>query len=171
MIILPIKVGFGLADIEIDGKDMGLQGDAAEFTATPNYLDVETFELGLYDLYLDNWDVKLKVVFQEENFEKLKMAIPALQESTTGGDVVGLVDGGIHKRMRGNAVEIKIHPKDAGLDTDTDITIYKAYPTGSFSRVYGKEVVKFEVEFIALPVSGDGSAGGNYFLIGELGTD
>lgn len=49
-----IKVGFGLADITVDGKDIGLQGDAAEFTAEPNYLEVETYELGLYDFILSH---------------------------------------------------------------------------------------------------------------------
>lgn len=53
-----IKVGFGLADITIDGVDVGLQGDGATFTAEPKYIDVETYEMGLYDLYLDGWDGK-----------------------------------------------------------------------------------------------------------------
>lgn len=161
-----IKVGFGLADIKIGGVDVGLQGDAAEFTAEPNYLDVETYELGLYDLYLDQWDVKLKVVFQEESFDKLKMALPALKELSDTGEVVGLTDGRIHQRVRDKAQEITVHPKDAGSDDSYDITIFKAFPTGAFTRVYGKEVASYEVEFIALPLTGDGSTGGNYFRIG-----
>lgn len=170
MIILSeIKVGFGLADIKIGGEDIGLQGDGAVFTAEPNYLDIETYELGLYDLYLDSWSVKLKVVFQEEGFEKLKMAIPALDELEMLSEVVGLTDGRIHQRMRGKGQEITIHPKDAGNDSSSDITIYKAYPTGSFERVYGKEIVKYEVEFVALPRTGSSKAGGNYFHIGEEG--
>ncbi|WP_391115988.1 hypothetical protein [Psychrobacillus sp. L3] len=166
-----IKVGFGLADIKVGGLDIGLQGDGATFTAEPNYLDVETYELGLYDLYLDSWSVKLKVVFQEEGFEKLKMALPALQELKEDGEVVGMTDGRIHQRVRDKAQEITIHPKDAGEDTDYDITVFKAYPTGAFERAYGKEVVKYEVEFIGLPRTGDGSTGGNYFRIGQEGTD
>ncbi|MBS4207444.1 hypothetical protein [Bacillus sp. FJAT-50079] len=165
-----IKVGFGLADITIGGQDMGLQGDAATFTAEPQYLDVETYELGLYDLYLDSWAVSLKVVFQEESFDKLKMALPALDEIKNGATTIGLTDGKIHQRMRDKAVEIKVHPKDAGADTDYDLTIFKAFPTGAFERVYGKDVVKYEVEFKALPLTGDSSKGGNYFRIGQEGT-
>lgn len=99
------------------------------------------------------------------------MAIPALQELSADGKAVGLTDGAIHQRMRDLASEIVIHPKDAGTSTETDITIFKAYPVGSFTRVYGKEVVSYEVEFVGLPLTGDGSTGGNYFRIGEEGTD
>lgn len=162
-----MKVGFGLADITIDGEKMGLQGDSAELEVTPNYLEVETYELGIYDHYLDSWTVKLKVVFQEEGFDKLKLAMPALYELQTAGAIVGLTDGAIHVRMRDKAKEIIVHPRDKGASTEYDVTIYKAFPTGTFTRVYGKETVKYEVEFMGLPLTGDGSTGGNYFCIGD----
>jgi|GEM_PF-5269660 len=163
-----IKVGFGLADITIDGVDVGLQGDGATFTAEPKYIDVETYEMGLYDLYLDGWDVKLSVTFQDENFDKLKMALPALEEITDELDaVVGLKDGALHQRMRAKASEIVVHPRDAGVSTDSDITIFKAFPTGVFERKYGKEVVAYTVEFKALPLTGNPSQGGNFFRIGK----
>lgn len=162
-----IKVGFGLADITIDGKDMGLQGDGAVFTAEPIYIDVETYEMGLYDLYLDGWDVKLAVTFQDENFDKLKMALPALEEITKNGETVGLTDGAMHQRMRDKAVEIVVHPRDAKESADSDITIYKAFPTGVFERKYGKEVVQYTVEFKALPRTGNPKMGGNFFRIGQ----
>lgn len=173
MIILSneIKVGFGLADIKVGGEDIGLQSDAATFTAEPNYLDVETYELGLYDLYLDSWNVRLTINLQEDGLDKLKIALPALDALTVDGEAVGLTDGKVHQRMRDKAKEITIHPREAGDSTASDITIFKAFPTGAFERVYGKEVVSYEVEFIALPVTGDSSKGGNYFRIGEDGED
>lgn len=167
-----IKVGFGLADIKIDGEDMGLQGDAATFSAEPVYLDVETYEVGLWDLYLDSWDVKLTVNFQQEDFDKLKLALPALDElKDEEGKTVGMTDSALHQRMRNRAKEITVHAKDAGADTSYDITIFKAFPTGAFERVYGKEVVTYEVEFIGLPVHGDSAQGGRYFRIGDEGSE
>jgi len=162
-----IKIGFGLADIKIDGKDIGLQGDSAEFMAEPVMLEIETYELGVYDYYLDSWNVTLKVVLQDESFEKLKMALPALQEIKDGASTVGLTDGATHQRMRDKAVEIQVCPRDAGGTTDYDITIFKALPTGGFTRAYGKDVNTYEVEFRALPKTGNYKTGGNFFRIGN----
>lgn len=166
-----IKVGFGLADVTVDGKDMGLQGDAATFTAEPIMLEVDTYEAGVWDYYIDGWDVSLSVTFQDENFEKLKMALPTLDELKENGEVVGLTDGGMHQRIRNRAVEVKVHPRDAGDDTSTDVTIFKAVPVGVFERVYGKEVAGYQVEFKGLPVSGDVTKGGNFFRIGNDGIE
>jgi hypothetical protein len=165
-----IKVGFGLADITIDGQDMGLQGDGATFSAEPKYIEVETYEMGIYDLYLDGWDVKLAVTFQDENFDKLKMALPALDEIKNGAETVGLTDSAMHQRMRDKAVEIIVHPRDAGESSDSDVTIFKAYPQGVFERKYGKEVAQYTVEFKALPLTGDPKKGGNFFRIGQEAT-
>ncbi|WP_416147894.1 hypothetical protein ACM26V_16825 [Salipaludibacillus sp. HK11] len=163
-----IKVGFGLADITVDGQDVGLQGDGAVFTAEPKMLEIETYELGTWDYYLEGWDVKLKVSFQEENFAKLKMALPALDDVKDGTDTVGLQDGRLHQRMRDKAVEILVHPRSAEVgDTSMDIKIFKAIPVGAFERSFSKDVVSYEVEFHALPLTGDLSKGGNFFLIGE----
>jgi hypothetical protein len=163
-----IKIPFGLADIKIDGKDIGLQADVATFTAEPKYIDIESYELGgVYDKYLEGWIVKLKVVFEEESYEKLKMALPVLEEVTVGIEKIGLKDGRLHQRIRDKAKEIKIHPRGVGNDKQFDVTIFKAYPVGQWERKYGKEKVKFEVEFEVLPNTGDSSKGGNFFLIGE----
>ncbi|WP_286231317.1 hypothetical protein [Neobacillus mesonae] len=162
-----INVPFGMADITVEGESIGLQADAATFTAEPKYVDIETYELGLYDKYLEGWDVKVKVVFQEESYEKLKIALPVLEEVTTGSEKIGLKDGRLHQRVRDKGKEIKIHPRDAGLSKEFDVTIFKAYPVGVFERKYGKETSKFEVEFVGLPMTGDSTKGGNFFLIGE----
>lgn len=163
-----IKVGFGLADITIDDKDMGLQGDAAVFTAEPIMLEVDTFEAGIWDYYIDGWNVTLSVTFQDENFEKLKMALPTLDEIEVNGEVVGLTDSGMHQRIRNRAVEVNVHPRDAE-DTSTDVTIFKAVPVGVFERTYGKETAGYQVEFRGLPVSGNVTKGGNFFRIGDEG--
>ncbi len=174
MIVLSndFNLEIGLADILIGGEEVGLQGDAAVFTATPKYIEMESFEAGgVVDYYLEGWEVKLKVVLEESNFEKMKLALPALKESKAGSNVVGLTDGGTHQRMRGKAKEITIHPRSAGSSEDSDITIFKAFPTGTYERSFGKEVVKYEVEFNALPLTSDFKKGGNYFRIGKEGIE
>lgn len=172
------KFPFGMADILINGKAVGLQGDAAVFTATPNYIDIENYEIGgKWDKYLENWDVKLKVSFAEEDYEKYKIALPHLVEeiddATMGedgqmGKVVGLTDGGQGLSARDSAFEITVHPRER-KDTDLDITIFKAFPVGTFERKYGKEVSRFEVEFEAYPLTMDVTKEGNYYRIGKPG--
>jgi hypothetical protein len=164
-----INLGFGLADIKVGGVDIGSQGDSAEFSAEPVYLDIESYENGLYDRYLEKWNVKLKVVMEEESYEKLQMALPVLEQVEVGNplELVGLKDGGAHQRVRSKAKEVSVHPRGNGTDASYDITIYMAYPTGVFKRTYGKELTKYEIEFTAFPKTGQSKNSGNYFLIGE----
>lgn len=163
-----MNLAFGLADIKIDGNSVGAQGDAAVFSAEPIYVDVESYEAGIYDKYLEKWEVKLKVVFEEESYEKLKMAMPVLVETETidGSGVAGLKDGGAHQRVRNKAKAVTVHPRGVSGKAN-DVTIHLGYPTGVFERSYGKELSKYEVEFIAFPRFADSTKSGSYFLIGE----
>jgi hypothetical protein len=161
-----MELGFGLADILVGGEDIGSQGDAAVLSIEPVYLDVESYEAGLVDLYLEKWNVKLKVVMEDTSYEKLQIALPALEEWDDQGVIRGLRDSGAHQLVSSKAKEITIHPRAKGTDKSTDVTIYKAYPTGVLERTYGKEVTKFEVEFMAFPKTSNSKDPGNYFLIG-----
>jgi hypothetical protein len=158
-----MELGFGLADILVDGEDIGSQGDAAVLGIEPIYIDVESYENGLWDKYLEKWEVKLKVVLEDTSFDKLKLALPALDDE---GVVNGLQDGGAHQLVRSKAKKVTIHPRAKGVDKSTDVTIYMAYPTGVFERTYGKETTKYEVEFMAFPKTANSKDPGNYFLIG-----
>lgn len=167
-----VEVGFGLADITIDGKDMGLQAEAAVFSAEPEYIEVETYEAGIFDYYLDKWNVHMKVSFQQDGFEQLKLALPATVELKENGETVGLTDGRLHQRMRDKAVEIRVHPREAAEDDKSmDVVIFKAVPVGVFERTYGKEAVQYEIEFHALPLTGKSGKNGEYFRIGLEGDE
>jgi hypothetical protein len=162
-----MELGFGLADIIVDSVDIGSQGDKAVLSIEPNYLDVESYENGLWDKYLEKWTVKLKVVLEDTSFDKLKVALPALDEvKDAQSAVIGLQDGGAHQLVRAKAKQLTIHPRAKGTDKSTDVTIYLAYPTGVLERTYGKEVTKYEVEFMAFPKTSNSKDPGNYFLIG-----
>lgn len=158
-----MELGFGLADILVDNIDIGSQGDAAVLSIEPIYLDVESYENGLWDKYLEKWEVKLKVVLEDTAFDKLKIALPALDDQ---GVVGGLQDGGAHQLVRSKAKKVTIHPRGKGADTSTDVTIHMAYPTGVFERTFGKETTKYEVEFMGFPKTANSKDPGNYFLIG-----
>jgi hypothetical protein len=159
------KIGYGLADITIGGVDIGSQGAAAELTFEPRHYDIEDYELGdAYDMILDSWNVQLKVTFQEEDYEKYKMAIPMLADIGT----TGLQDGVVGQSARAKAKEIVVHPKKAGTSQEFDITVFKGYPTGTVVLTYGKEKRQYEVTFKALPNTSDTSIEGNYFRIGTL---
>ncbi|WP_404403799.1 hypothetical protein [Jeotgalibacillus malaysiensis] len=163
-----IKIPFGMAQITVNGEDVGLQGDAAVFSATPTYIDVEVYEMGVYDKALEKWEVMLTVRFAQEDYSKFKMAMPHLEELTdVEGNVTGLTDGKLMQRARDKAVEVVVHPIEAGDSKEFDVTVFKAFPVGTFERTYGKEASVYEVEFMALPRTGNINQHGNYFRIGE----
>lgn len=162
-------IGFGLADIKVDGVDVGAQADAAELSIEPIYIDVETYESGIWDKYVDRYDVKLKVVFEAQSYDKIQLAFPLLQEveGMTAGTVSGMKDSGAQKRVRSLAKPVTIHPREkAPSDKEYDVTLYLAYPIGVYTRTYAKEVAKYEVEFIAFPRFSDSTKAGNYVLFG-----
>lgn len=159
------KIGYGLADITIGGVNIGKQGAAAVLTFEPRYYDIEDYELGdVYDMILDSWLVELKVTFEEEDYEKYKMAMPMLADIGT----TGLQDGVVGQSARAKAQEILVHPQKAGISQEFDITLFKGYPTGTVERTFGKEKRQYEVTFKALPNTSDTSIEGNYFRIGTL---
>lgn len=163
-----IQLSYGLADITVDGVDIGLQGGAAEFTAEPVFYEVSNYEIGLYDMVLDTWNVRLSVSLAQEDFAKLKMALPMLEEIKESTTTVGVKDGAIGQKARDLAKEIVVSPRSI-TGTSGDITIFKAFPTGAFVKGFGKEASTYTVEFRALSKTG-AKAAGEFFRIGNEAT-
>ncbi|SLL37393.1 Uncharacterised protein [Mycobacteroides abscessus subsp. abscessus] len=164
------KIGFGLGTVAVGGTKVKAQADAAVFTFEPIYIDIESYESGIWDKYVDRYDVKLKVVFEDQEYEQIQLAFPLLQEieGMQAGTVSGLKDGGAHKRVRSLAKPVTVHPNENPTTVkDDDLTLYKAYPIGVYEREYGKGgVAKYEVEFACFPRFSDATKPGNYFRFG-----
>lgn len=159
------KLIFGQADITFGSESIGLQADKAVFKAEPKYTDIEIYDFGgVVDKICTGWDVTLEVVMAEES--AIKLAIP-VEEGTGSDDKPNYTDSAVGMSLREKAQELLIHPRNAGTATDTDITIFKAAPTGSFERVYGLEQGKIAVTFTAFVKDGaEAGKAGNYFRFG-----
>lgn len=164
-----IKLQYGLCDITVGGtKEFAILGDVAEFTAEPQFEDIDLYEIPAYDKLLTGWDVRLKVVLEDYQYKNLELAMPMMKKITVGIEDIGFTDGGLYQKARDKAVEIVIHPRDLlASDKQFDLTVFKAFPTTSFQKQYGKELSKWEVEFVGLSKTADPKQAGNYFLIGE----
>ncbi|WP_214480966.1 hypothetical protein [Bacillus sp. SM2101] len=163
-----IKVLYGMSDILVDGMNIGVQADAAEFIAKPELIDIDLYELKHYDKLIEAWDVRLKCAMHEEDYDKIMMILPFAEEIKDGVTTKGIQDGKLWQSAREKAKEITVHPRKLPVDDKSyDITIFKAFPNTEYKRRYGKDTSKIEVEFQALARTGDPSTAGNYFRIGE----
>jgi hypothetical protein len=168
------RLTIGQAKITVDGDELNVhQADAAVFTAEPELIDVDLYDLVAYDKIVNGWKVEVKLVFDDENYEGFKLALAGVKEITdtdseTGQTTTtGLTDSPSLKSLRQTAKEIVIHPADLpSTDQRFDITIFKAVPTGSFERTYGKEQSSYEVTLTGLARTADATQASNYFRIG-----
>jgi hypothetical protein len=158
-----VKLQYGLCDITVDGtKVITLLGDAAEFTAEPQYEDIDLYEVPAYDKLLTGWDVRLKIVLEDYQYSNLEIGMPMLEHN------IGFSDGALMQRARDKATELIIHPREKlEADKASDLTIFKAFPISAFQIQFGKELSKWEVEFVGLAKTADPKQIGNYFRIGE----
>lgn len=166
-----IRIPIGLCSIKVGAEDLAHQGDAAVFTAEPQYIDIDLYDLPKYDKILDGWDVRLTVTLDEESYEAIMQSLSASEAELhhVMNDVIGVKDGKLHQRMRNKAKEIVIHPNDLPENDDSfDITIFKAIAVSGYQRTYGKEQSKWEVTFEGLSRTGDPTQAGNYFHIGQF---
>lgn len=161
------KLIFGQADITWGAASIGLQADKATFKAEPKFTDIELYDFGgVVDKICTGWTVTLEVVLAEET--AMKLAIP-VKEQVDGTDPLkkNLTDDAVGMSLRAKAQELTIHPRNAGTSLDTDITIFKAAPSGSYERVYGLEQGKVAVTFTAFVKDGaEAGKAGNYFQYG-----
>lgn len=164
-----IRLQYGMSDIYVnDSKVSILQGEAAEFSATPQFEDIDLYEVPSYDKVLTGWDVKLKLVLEDYQYENLKLALPMLFAQGTETDTFGLSDGALGQRARDKAIELRLHPREfVSTDKKFDLTVHKAFPVSSFEAKLGKELSKWEVEFVGLAKTADPTKANNYFLIGD----
>ncbi|UNC92713.1 hypothetical protein [Candidatus Contubernalis alkaliaceticus] len=138
-------------------------GDGCIFSVEQQYQDVDLFTIPHFDKVLVGWNVRLKVVVNQENYSKLKLALPMLKHVEQGMDN-WLTDEQLFKRGRNFAKTIHVRPQDAD-SLKYDVLIYRGFPVSSYERKYGKEISKYEVEFIAL-AKGLETDISNYFRIG-----
>ncbi|WP_163581110.1 hypothetical protein [Gracilibacillus saliphilus] len=157
-------VTIGLANITVDGEEVPRQADAATLSIEPQFIDVDLYTAYNFDKRIDGYNVTVTIVCDEDSIEGYKLAIPGVEDTSTGG----FQDGATHKSLRGSAKEIVIHPEEReASDQSMDVTIFKAIPTGSWERSYGKEKTQYEITLTALHNTGDRTQVGNYFRIGE----
>lgn len=150
---------FGLCDITYGESPLPVLGDKATLTIEPEYIDINSYEIGgLVDKLVKTWKISLDVVFEQETAEVMGLCIPLDEKE----------DSALGKSLRATGKELKIHPRSAGESKNFDITIFKAVSTGSYERVYGLEQGYVKVTFNALVKDG-AQAGkkGNFFAIGE----
>lgn len=153
---------FGLADITWGGVKIPTLADKSTLTIAPEYIDINSYEMGgVVDKLAKSYKVTLEVVFQEETPEIISMCIPL-----NNGQ-----DSAVGESLRAKAKELVIHPRKYGDDKSYDVTVFKAISTGSYERVYGLEQGQIKVTFEGL-VRDNAEAGkpGNYFRIGEVPT-
>lgn len=162
------KIQFGLADITIDEQKIGLQADKATVSIEPVFEDIVVLDAGkeAYDKRLVGYKGTVEFVIAEEDLELYQYALVA--KKVTKLEKNALIDMKIGTSLRKDfGKKIVIHPRNA-TDKDTDITIYKAVPSGSFSREYGLEQGKLAIKFDMLAKDdADFSKEGNYFCIGD----
>lgn len=149
---------FGLCDITYGEAALPVLGDKAVLTIEPEYIDINSYEIGgLVDKLVKTWKVSLDVVFEQETAEVMGLCIPldAKEDSALG------------KSLRATGKELKIHPRSAGESEEFDVTIFKAVSTGSYERIYGLEQGYVKVTFNALVKDGaKPGVKGNFFRIG-----
>ncbi|MEB1806596.1 MAG: hypothetical protein LPK26_04685 [Bacillaceae bacterium] len=166
-----IKLQYGMCNIYVDGiQEFKLQGDVAEFSAEPEYEDIDLYEIPHYDKVVTGWNVTFKVVLEDNSYQALKAGLPMLEETIddTTGDTISFTDGKLMQRGRDKAKELRIHPRELDeADTKFDLTIFKAFPVSAYEKKFGKELSKWEIEFVGLSKTADPKAVGNYFKIGE----
>lgn len=160
---------FGMADITWGGEKLPTLGDAAVLKIEPEFIDIESYELGgTYDRIAKSWKVSLEVVFEEETAKVIQMAIPVEELKDNLEAVKGYTDGALGMSLRSKAKELILHPRNMGESKAMDVTIFKAVPTGSYERRYGLEQGKVAVTFTAMLKDGaEAGQPGNYFRVGE----
>jgi hypothetical protein len=155
---------FGLCEVTYDNTKLGIFADKAEFNAVPSYEKLfggagksKTFYI------LKNYQVLLNLALQEETYENMKLAFPALQT-----DEYGMYDNPAKVDTTGKT--LTIHPIESGDNLEYDITIFSAYidPEKPYKRVYDKEKDSLIVRFKANPAKQfTGETFKSYFYIGD----
>jgi len=170
------KLIFGQADITFDGTPIPLLAEAVFFKAEPTYTDIKIYDFGEgpVDKICTGWNITVTLALAEESIAALELAMPVTKQTGINADAgkFNAVDAPVGQSLRAKGAELYIHPRQAGLDKSTDITVYMAVPTGSFERNYGFEQGKIPVTFTAMPKDGAVSGeSGNYFCFGDADLD
>ncbi|MBD1222748.1 hypothetical protein [Virgibacillus halodenitrificans] len=163
-----LRLQVGMANITVGGVEVPNQADAAVFSAEPRLIEIDLYTAPVYDRIIEGWDASVTITVDEESYEAYKMALAGVEELQNTGETVGLQDGAGLQSLRKTAQEVIIHPANLPAeDKSFDITLFKAIPTSSLERSYGKEKTSYEITLTALHNTGDYKKFGNYFRIGE----
>lgn len=165
------KLIFGQSDITFGGVALPLLAEAVVLKVEPSYTDIKVYDFGegAVDRICTGYNITITTALAEESVAALQLAIPvSTQTDTVDSLKTNLADAPVGTSLRAFGKELKIHPRSAGLDTSTDVVIFKAIPTGTFERNYGFEQGKIPVTFTAVVKDG-AKAGkiGNYFTFGD----
>lgn len=165
------RIPYGLCDIYIGGTKMGLQADKAELTIEPTFKDIKVEDFGdePFDKRLSGYKIGFKAVMATESAENLKYGLMATEIQGADGKTA-YVDSPLGASLRKSGKTLRIHPRELPEDNkDYDCNIFLAVPASKYSRPYGNEQGKVEIQLEALPKEGfDVTKPENYFRIGDL---
>lgn len=158
-----MSLSIGICDITIDGNTYYNLGSDAIFTAQPTY---ETYRYGKMKkgYILLDYFVALDFTLSHENYDILKMALPALRDFESG-----LYDNPSNINYE-YGKQVIIHPVDLGESKEYDITLFNAIPDPEqeFEKIYGKGVNPISIRLLALPTKKfEDNEFNSYFFIGD----
>lgn len=158
----------GVCSVSIGGTDIGHTVGGVEVTYEPEWQDVTVDKFGNtpVEKKLVGEHLKVKVPLAEYTLDNLHKAIinSTLAGSGNGRMTVGSVSG---KSALDNAVQLVLHPQDAGVSRAYDVVLYKAVPISEVVLSHKVDETKvIEVEFEAL--IDESKTDGNYLgLFGD----
>ncbi|WP_373892772.1 hypothetical protein [Virgibacillus sp. CBA3643] len=157
-----MRVPIGVCDVVFRGQTYFQLADAAVFEAMPTY---ETLSMGQFEKrhILSDYLVSLDLSLNDENYDTLKLAYPALKDYGAG-----LYDNPSMVNYEGEP--LIIHPISMGDDKEYDITIFSAIldPEKGLTRTYAKGVDAISIRFLGQPSEKiNGNKFKSYFFIGD----
>lgn len=175
-----ITLGEGSTAINFHGKNTPegdneyLQVEGGELQLEPDFEEIkfEDFGTSPYDHRLVGYKGTLKIVAGQETIDMLKLALAGTVEIADGdtGQASGVTDGPLGASNRKRAVRAIIHPRFLpASDKSKDFVLYAVASTGGYTRPYGNEQGKIELELQCYPRDGaDASKGSNFFYTGAV---
>ena len=145
------NVHLGIADLTLNGNQIGHTKEGVEITVTPSVHEVKVDKYGEAPLKVVGMGtrVEVKVNFAESNHAHISQAIA--EATYTAGATKDQVGIGKAAGQEIVGVPLLLHPVAAGADTDLDWNFHKVVPIGAPTIAYknGEERV-IEATFLAL---------------------
>lgn len=162
------KVQMGICDVTLDGTDIGHTAGGVEAVYQPEFTPVKVDKYGntAVDDKLTGEVFLVKVPLAEATVANINKAI-AHSTLAGAGDARMTIGSNSGKSNVSKAVEIVLHPQDAGASRAYDVVLYKAAPISEIALNHKVDEQKtVMVEFKAYV--DESKADGNYLgLIGD----